>query len=1173
MVTIAIYVGCIGSMLASLAAIHQGVIQWWLGVIAALVACLVVMVMLARALVRRRRARSTRAWSLLEAVTPEASHAASDLDAALAEQFEIVLQTSRASRFARRRRDMRPWYLVMGGPGAGKSSMLQEAGIAARLCGEGSDALRRAERCGVEFWISRDAVFLDCAGAYLVDPAVNDGWKALLAALSRARPSCPLAGVVIVTSVAELLAEESAVDALAACIRRRLDELTTTLDVSLPVHLMLTKADLQAGFCASFEGVPELEREQVLGFSLPLGTSCSDERTLSTHAQRLVQVIERRAIAQVGSLSTVAARHAAFAYPEQLEVLMARVVRLIQRALGAAIHLDPLLRGVYLTSARQGDDPIDGRASARERRTNAPAVRHQPYFLTGLLGKLIVQKRDRAGISARTVRRREASLRLATAFLAVACVLSSAGMVRAFYHNRALLWSARRDLDAAVALPAMATNGENLRALEPIRARLAQLIAWEAGHGPMDHRFGLYQGDLVSTALRRFYLDALRARFIAGLGAGLERALMHFPAHRPEQRQKPSAADYVRLYEQVRAYALLTYPKERGEPQVDEARIGALRHTLLAESSARALAPHEHRLAARHLDTYLALLAEDTRAGLARGPTVLAEARLSLRQVSIAKLSIDRIVAQLDDARLEQTLTSLLGATGGPLEARAQVHGAFTQKAWEEHIRPVIDDPHSGPFEPWVLGVDAPSEPTPCALRAEYFARYVDAWRGFISGLRIRPPRDHLDALLLLQDLTRGQPAPIERLMRAIARETELAPKDEHASSEGAKTPGIFDELRGRFERGAHAARAVCGEESAALGVRRALQGFLAFGIGDGAAPPSGQLTAAQIYQEQLVYVRDALQAYLDDETTADALQARLSTARTRVRGLIETEEIGWRPRFEALLWPAIDGASTRAMAALRSAQSSAFCTTVTLPFERALSGRYPFDRGGQDAALADVADFYRPKEGVVWGYYQDALKRDVPQVGGQFASRGDHAGRYAPALTRFLERSARLTTVLFPPRAVEPQVGFELRVRPAPGIAQVTLLLDGQSVDFHNGPDRWHSLVWPGTSPRRGASMRVLGQGLDEHIVQEGEWGLFRLLERGTVSFDPRARFFTVRFRLHTLHDVIIDVRPLRVDNPFLGAHGFLDAFRAADVAAPRVIVRGDKRRCSPLPERRGRR
>jgi type VI secretion system protein ImpL len=252
-----------------------------------------------------------------------------------------------------------------------------------------------------------------------------------------------------------------------------------------------------------------------------------------------------------------------------------------------------------------------------------------------------------------------------------------------------------------------------------------------------------------------------------------------------------------------------------------------------------------------------------------------------------------------------------------------------------------------------------------------------------------------------------------------------------------------------------------------------------------------------------------------------------------------------------------VNGASTSSTSALAGEKGSQWCTSVVLPFARTLRDRYPFSRHGQDAALADLAEFYRPGSGIVWAFFDSSLKREVTQVGGKFELHNIRNGpsMYSNDLVRFLERSYHLSSVLFPPRAEKPRVDFEVRVRPSPGIAQVLLTVDGQLVDFHNGPEKWVHITWPGDGEKQGAQMRVKGARIDETVAQDGEWGLFRLLDKGTISANPGERFFTATWRLRTQNDVVIDIRPARVENPFVGSRSFLEAFRAAHVEAPRAI------------------
>jgi type VI secretion system protein ImpL len=408
--------------------------------------------------------------------------------------------------------------------------------------------------------------------------------------------------------------------------------------------------------------------------------------------------------------------------------------------------------------------------------------------------------------------------------------------------------------------------------------------------------------------------------------------------------------------------------------------------------------------------------------------------------------------------------------------------------------------------------------------------------------------------------------------MRAVAYNAQLAEKkrDKSEAEKAAETSGVLDRLRDAVQKSPAAALlakkdpCASGEFLTDVDVRRGLEGFFSFGasLQEADANAPAQLTPVQVYQEQLAFVRDAVQTYLDDPSTADPLLARLQAARTRVRSLIDTQEVGWRPRFDALLWPPINGASATSTSALAGEKGSQWCTSVVLAFDRTLRDRYPFARQGQDLAIADLVEFYRPGSGILWAFHDAAMKRDVLQVGGQFQlAPGSGVGSsYNGELVRFLNRSSHLTSVLFPPRAEKPRVDFEVRVRPSPGIAQVLLTIDGQLIDFHNGPEKWVPITWPGPNGKPGANMRVKGERIDEVLTQDGEWGLFRLFEKGTVTGNPGERFFTVSWRLHTQNDVTLDVRPARAESPFIGTKAYLEAFRADGVLPPRVIANGGK-------------
>ncbi|MET0286719.1 MAG: ImcF-related family protein, partial [Polyangiales bacterium] len=818
-------------------------------------------------------------------------------------------------------------------------------------------------------------------------------------------------------------------------------------------------------------------------------------------------------------------------FPLHIERLAPRVTELLTSLFVENVYRDaPILRGVYLTSGTQ--QGTDGKS----------------YFLSALFRSVMFPDRGLVMPGARA-QRRGTRFRVASAVgvLLVALMVAFAS-ARAYAANRRLLREARHELTLA---SAGATHGDALTALAPLRARLQALQAAERDGTAAE--LGLDQRPALLPPLRTAYTLALREVLLQPLVSELARQLA--------AREEPA------LFDRTKAYLLLTQPKATDEPRLDAPLQSWLRTQLVAAWTTARKEPvssaQRDELSA-HLGFYLGLLAEDRSLAFARAEQPVRDARATLGRVPPVNLAVERIVEAVEPLGLDLQLAQMVGSTASPWRARARVRGAFTRRGWEGYVRALLqDDANDLVGETWVVEVQRESRDVArtCALRGAYFARYVEEWRGFLDSVRMEEPPDAARALAVLQDLTRGQPAPVERLMRSVADNARL---EANTTALPEQAEGMLEQLRKKVSEGPAKAllkKDPCGNAET---VRAALEGFYGFGASSeprepGTPPP---VTSAQIYQEQLAYLRDAMQAARDDPAQGEALLARASNVRTRVRSLIEAQPIGWRPRFEHLLWPAVQGTSASATTEMAGEQARGWCSAVVAPHGRSLRGRYPFAPRGQDVALTDLADFYRPVNGILWSYYASVLQRDLPQAGASFEPRvgSGVAAHYTPELVRFLHRAHALSQALFPPRAEAPRVDLEVRVRPAPGIAQVLLTVDGQTVDFHNGPERWVQVTWPGASERRGASLRVRGDGIDELVAQDGEWGLVRLLEQGEVTAPVGERFFSARWRLHTQHDVLIDVRPSRSENPLVGARGFLDLFRGPGVEVPRALTREAK-------------
>ena len=464
--------------------------------------------------------------------------------------------------------------------------------------------------------------------------------------------------------------------------------------------------------------------------------------------------------------------------------------------------------------------------------------------------------------------------------------------------------------------------------------------------------------------------------------------------------------------------------------------------------------------------------------------------------------------------------------------------------------------------ERWVLETsdrpttEADEQAQICALRSQYYSRFLEEWKGFLATIRVEEASDSRSAIGLLQSLTRGEPPPFERIMRSVAHHAEL-PLPAPTVLEGAASAATETALA-RLEK---RLRAVGGPADSMLpehadpcaregSVRRTdvaagLEGFYRFGV----PRPSGEEGDAG---------GERGRAHLDPHLPGAARirPRRPPDVRRRPDG------VGGAPRSA----PAVThrdsrphrGAGGRVAIALRClALASARDRDVELDFGargrtwdgmvhrgrlavRAFAARslsVLARRSGRGARRFSRSS-YRPSTGTVWRFYDATLARDVRRVGERFEPVGGEgvSNLYLGQLPTFLERSQAITNALFPAGVTDPRVDFEVRIRPTPGIASTELVVDGRRVDYRNGPEQWVRLRWPGEGDTHGASLRVRGAGVDETIEQGGEWGVLRLLDAGTVRGNPGERFFSVVFHLRTQGlDVVLDVRPARADNPFV--------------------------------------
>lgn len=240
-----------------------------------------------------------------------------------------------------------PWLLLIGEPGAGKSSLLATV-RAERLQERGERGLLPSPGTvpGATALALPDGVLWDPDGT-----AWNTDAKAQLDALARLRPLRPLDGLVWVINAATLRdASPEAARLMGQQAAAQFDTVRRRLGLLLPVYVVISHGDAIDGFQAFWRAsASQAQREQMLGWSCP---GDIDAEALADMALDTLHVDVTRLQLAAARGEDIAQGLAFALFPQRLAALRAP----LQQLLGQAFHGEPwqrtfACRGVYVAGA------------------------------------------------------------------------------------------------------------------------------------------------------------------------------------------------------------------------------------------------------------------------------------------------------------------------------------------------------------------------------------------------------------------------------------------------------------------------------------------------------------------------------------------------------------------------------------------------------------------------------------------------------------------------------------------------------------------------------------------------------------------------------------------------------------------------------------------------------
>src|SRR5262245_33267126 len=408
-----------------------------------------------------------------------------------------------------------PWYLLIGPPGAGKTTALVNSGLKFPL----SRGATPAAVAGVggtrycDWWFTEDAVLVDTAGRYTTQDshAASDrqSWFSFLDLLKRNRPRQPINGVLVAISLEDLMVMSSAeITAHANAIRARLLELHDRLKVDFPVYALFSKADLVAGFMEFFGNMGENGRKQVWGATFQ--TNDKTRNLVGDVPYEFDALIERLNVDLTDRLQeepVPSTRVALFGFPAQMAALKRSVFDFLNSIFEPTrYHANATLRGFYFTSGTQEGTPIDQVIGALARSFGAEEIsgtsysgKGRSFFLTDLINRVIIGEAAWVSTDWRAVRR---AMIIKTALYA--CVtLFAVGAIAAWWtsysYNKDLITQTDTRVEAYRTASGPIANEKvisdrSFEKVEPLLRRLRLLPAGYATRGtpvPTAATFGL----------------------------------------------------------------------------------------------------------------------------------------------------------------------------------------------------------------------------------------------------------------------------------------------------------------------------------------------------------------------------------------------------------------------------------------------------------------------------------------------------------------------------------------------------------------------------------------------------------------------------------------------------------------------------------------------------------
>lgn len=1047
-----------------------------------------------------------------------------------------------------------PWYIVIGPPSSGKTTLLKNSSLKTAL----SDEYGRESVKGVggtrhcDWWFTEDAVLLDTAGRYTTQDS-NDtdhkAWLGFLKMLQGSRERRPLNGIIIAISIEELLTSDS-IHQHATEIRKRLQELYEQFNLKLPVYLTFTKMDLLSGFSEYFDGMEKQSRDQVWGATFTNKNRAIKKplHILQDELNLLEETLKDKTLLKLEKEVDLERRKKLYAFPEQFATVKNSVNQFVSEVFSSSRYQHNIFfRGVYFTSAEQTGNPIDKLLANlahtfgfQQANLTANHRRGKSYFINNLLHKVVFEESELAGLNP-AYEKKQRLVQWGVLGGAAIAVLTGSGLwLTSYAKNDTTIDQLNLNTENFKDATLKYTDASDLKGVLEILNKAAHLF------DPNDSvmaTLGLSQQEKLKQQAALSYRNALEAKLLPHVIYALETKLQRLNRKLKSQNDDRMSLSHenLTLFQALKSYLILR-PRQDQRYKDNNALLNTFVQKSWVEEQSSVLTPADLKELSAHLTALLALKPSLERNQLALKNSLIVNARSILAKMNMSEI----IYAQLKaDIKLSKNLPAfVLDGTRGRVtdayryfertsgkELDEGIIGLYTYKGSLQvrtkslpKVKEILKDDwvRDAEIDKKTMTVDKDSNDAATekvstvddTLRYKrvsadvlrlYMREYIQVWDEFLLDIQLKMPTDIEEAInhleIYLQDSS-----PLKQFVVAVADETYLSKPVRGAEAVAQEAQQELVKKAGKL--GQLANKAVGDKALSDLTklkndlVSPHFKNILRLG-------KEKSSDYKRVFPKRLRELNRKLQ---------DLESAEGSERQKKIIGIEKSlqklkEGVNRRPTKPTTAW----------MLQLRKtiieilkgnvsgATNSAWKSGVYANYKAKIKGKYPAGGSSRNAIpMGDFSDFFGPN-GLVETYFNDNLKESVRQEGSLWTAKEADISKVSVEALRQLQRADKIKTAFFPAGSSSPKI--KLFVKPIitdPNITKMTFTMGGKEINYEEGgllePTQ---MEWPGSNPYISLNVTykaiapvegvTLGVGTSATLVKaESEWSLIEFVRKG---------------------------------------------------------------------------